>query len=180
MPLSPTRFALKYPTKLFGVRQTVNNASLLFCSLKPAREPAIFRTRLLWFVENMSASRDRIHGELFKLYKHDRGSGIHGKGWLQASLGGKHRAFVENCWVLISRSRRALYRGGCASAAYSTNRKHLVMRQTYGWQWKKSRDVVSRQSFWHLGDYGTPGVIRTPDPLLRRQVLYPAELRAHS
>ena len=27
---------------------------------------------------------------------------------------------------------------------------------------------------------GTPGVIRTPDPLLRRQVLYPAELRAHS
>ncbi len=25
---------------------------------------------------------------------------------------------------------------------------------------------------------GTPGVIRTPDPLLRRQVLYPAELRA--
>src|SRR5208337_139411 len=27
---------------------------------------------------------------------------------------------------------------------------------------------------------GTPGVIRTPDPLLRRQVLYPAELRAHT
>ena len=27
---------------------------------------------------------------------------------------------------------------------------------------------------------GTPGVIRTPDPLLRRQVLYPAELRAQS
>ena len=27
---------------------------------------------------------------------------------------------------------------------------------------------------------GTPGVIRTPDPLLRRQVLYPAELRAHA
>ena len=26
---------------------------------------------------------------------------------------------------------------------------------------------------------GTPGVIRTPDPLLRRQVLYPTELRAH-
>ena len=29
------------------------------------------------------------------------------------------------------------------------------------------------------GISGTPGVIRTPDPLLRRQVLYPAELRAH-
>ena len=27
---------------------------------------------------------------------------------------------------------------------------------------------------------GTPGVIRTPDPLLRRQVLYPAELRAQN
>ena len=27
---------------------------------------------------------------------------------------------------------------------------------------------------------GTPGEIRTPDPLLRRQVLYPAELRAHA
>ena len=27
--------------------------------------------------------------------------------------------------------------------------------------------------------YGTPGGTRTPDPLLRRQMLYPAELRAH-
>ena len=27
---------------------------------------------------------------------------------------------------------------------------------------------------------GTPGEIRTPDPLVRSQVLYPAELRAHS
>ena len=26
--------------------------------------------------------------------------------------------------------------------------------------------------------YGTPGEIRTPDPLVRSQVLYPAELRA--
>ena len=26
--------------------------------------------------------------------------------------------------------------------------------------------------------YGAPGEIRTPDPLLRRQMLYPAELRA--
>ena len=28
--------------------------------------------------------------------------------------------------------------------------------------------------------YGTPGEIRTPDPLVRSQVLYPAELRAHN
>jgi hypothetical protein len=27
--------------------------------------------------------------------------------------------------------------------------------------------------------YGAPGETRTPDPLLRRQTLYPAELRAH-
>ena len=27
--------------------------------------------------------------------------------------------------------------------------------------------------------FGTPGEIRTPDPLVRSQVLYPAELRAH-
>jgi hypothetical protein len=27
---------------------------------------------------------------------------------------------------------------------------------------------------------GAPGEIRTPDPLLRRQMLYPAELRARS
>ena len=26
---------------------------------------------------------------------------------------------------------------------------------------------------------GAPGAIRTPDPLVRSQVLYPAELRAH-
>ena len=28
--------------------------------------------------------------------------------------------------------------------------------------------------------YGAPGEIRTPDPLVRSQVLYPAELRAHT
>ena len=27
--------------------------------------------------------------------------------------------------------------------------------------------------------FGAPGAIRTPDPLVRSQVLYPAELRAH-
>ena len=31
-----------------------------------------------------------------------------------------------------------------------------------------------------LDDVGTPGEIRTPDPLVRSQVLYPAELRAQS
>ena len=27
--------------------------------------------------------------------------------------------------------------------------------------------------------YGAPGEIRTPDPLVRSQILYPTELRAH-
>jgi hypothetical protein len=30
-----------------------------------------------------------------------------------------------------------------------------------------------------LGKNGAPGEIRTPDPLVRSQMLYPAELRAH-
>ena len=30
-----------------------------------------------------------------------------------------------------------------------------------------------------LIDYGAPGRIRTPDPLIRSQVLYPAELPVH-
>jgi hypothetical protein len=29
------------------------------------------------------------------------------------------------------------------------------------------------------GESGAPGEIRTPDPLVRSQVLYPTELRAH-
>jgi len=31
---------------------------------------------------------------------------------------------------------------------------------------------------WRLNN-GAPGEIRTPDPLVRSQILYPAELRAH-
>ena len=33
---------------------------------------------------------------------------------------------------------------------------------------------------WAFFDYGAPGEIRTPDRLVRSQLLYPAELRAHS
>ena len=32
---------------------------------------------------------------------------------------------------------------------------------------------------FHLQLYGAPGEIRTPDRLVRSQVLYPTELRAH-
>ena len=31
----------------------------------------------------------------------------------------------------------------------------------------------------YIQEVGAPGEIRTPDPLLRRQTLYPTELRAH-
>src|SRR5229473_744184 len=43
--------------------------------------------------------------------------------------------------------------------------------------------VVQQRSFRQLIEFprlsGAPGEIRTPDPLLRRQTLYPTELRAH-
>ena len=35
-------------------------------------------------------------------------------------------------------------------------------------------------TFAILGTKNTPGAIRTRDPLLRRQLLYPAELRTHN
>jgi hypothetical protein len=40
--------------------------------------------------------------------------------------------------------------------------------------------MVSVNSFgWNgIEEHGAPGVIRTRDPLLRRQTLYPTELRA--
>ncbi len=36
-----------------------------------------------------------------------------------------------------------------------------------------------RQETLRFFRIGAPGEIRTPDPLVRSQVLYPAELRAH-
>ncbi len=44
---------------------------------------------------------------------------------------------------------------------------------------KDANEVHGKRSRPKLGN-GAPGAIRTPDPLLRRQVLYPAELRAHT
>ena len=42
-------------------------------------------------------------------------------------------------------------------------------------KYKKNRSTLSVKRF----SYGTPGGIRTPDPLVRSQILYPAELLAH-
>ena len=41
-----------------------------------------------------------------------------------------------------------------------------------------SRQIGSSDSLCLLAKSGAPGVARTRDPLLRRQTLYPAELRA--
>ena len=41
---------------------------------------------------------------------------------------------------------------------------------------KKGLQAMNLQAF---GNNGAPGEIRTPDHLVRSQVLYPAELRAH-
>src|SRR5882672_10022455 len=47
----------------------------------------------------------------------------------------------------------------------------------------RDRVEMRRRSLRQLTDFsrvsGAPGEIRTPDPLLRRQTLYPTELRAH-
>ena len=40
-------------------------------------------------------------------------------------------------------------------------------------------DWGERQLFKFIRSDGAPGGTRTPDPLLRRQTLYPTELRAH-
>ena len=41
---------------------------------------------------------------------------------------------------------------------------------------KFSNRLVLLNLFRKLGENGAPGRIRTPDPLIRSQVLYPAEL----
>ena len=41
------------------------------------------------------------------------------------------------------------------------------------------KKAVRREAACFLGTDGTPGMIRTCDPLIRSQVLYPAELRVH-
>jgi integrase len=56
---------------------------------------------------------------------------------------------------------------GQLEGGYVTNHVTKVLPEAV-----EARKVIERN--------GTPGVIRTPDPLLRRQVLYPAELRAHA
>ena len=40
--------------------------------------------------------------------------------------------------------------------------------------------IESKMAYFKLREVGTPGRIRTPDPLVRSEMLYPAELRAHN
>ena len=39
--------------------------------------------------------------------------------------------------------------------------------------------IESKMAYFKLREVGTPGRIRTPDPLVRSEMLCPAELRAH-
>jgi hypothetical protein len=48
----------------------------------------------------------------------------------------------------------------------------LLNKQMVGWDWILAQTIEKKCS-------GAPGETRTPDPLLRRQTLYPTELRAH-
>src|SRR5262249_51368924 len=48
----------------------------------------------------------------------------------------------------------------------------------FGWRNTSARGIAGWVDEIHEGKDGAPWVIRTPDLLLRRQTLYPAELRA--
>ena len=41
------------------------------------------------------------------------------------------------------------------------------------------QSLLQRNTFWFLERFGEPGGIRTPDPRLRRPMLYPTELLTH-
>ena len=51
-------------------------------------------------------------------------------------------------------------------------------RQKQSYESKKERVCRKRQNYvsFHKGQFGGLGRIRTPDPLIRSQVLYPTEL----
>src|ERR1017187_6672801 len=61
-------------------------------------------------------------------------------------------------------------RKGSASATYSTLKARAPQHVVYSLFWAGAISPF---------ECGTPGRIRTADLLLRRQTLYPAELRAH-
>ena len=69
-------------------------------------------------------------------------------------------ALTFSCWVRCD--------SGC-SLLHSLLSSHGALR--------KIRNFFA--TFAILGTKNTPGAIRTRDPLLRRQLLYPAELRTH-
>ena len=50
-------------------------------------------------------------------------------------------------------------------------RERKRVKRASGWFWDLMNSHVARS--------GAPGGTRTPNPLLRRQMLYPIELRAH-
>jgi hypothetical protein len=74
--------------------------------------------------------------------------------------------------VIISTSR--------SSGGFSSTKAELDGRQGSYVTFHDTKPFLDNSLSRQLIDkYGTPGVTRTRDPLLRRQVLYPTELRAH-
>ena len=120
-------------------------------------------------------------------------------------LGGAHQSFVvlPQALLMVASGSGVVFTG--KQASQQVNAKHFSMARPEGLEpptlcfevrrrriysaelrdgWRilpahfagrvcKTQLIVLRKS-------GAPGGIRTPDPLLRRQMLYPSELRAHS
>src|SRR5580692_8496604 len=66
-----------------------------------------------------------------------------------------------------------------AATAGTKEAKRAVLMNSSRTRWRNSTGNPEQlEDRRKAGENGAPGEIRTPDPLLRRQMLYPAELRA--
>ncbi len=67
----------------------------------------------------------------------------------------------------------------------SNDARKQRLKNRFGKRWNRGRSKTyttlrSVQKYHFCWENGAPGETRTPDPLLRRQTLYPTELRARS
>ena len=91
---------------------------------------------------------------------------------------------MESSWVGLLGN---LTLGACHTPTESCVVGHFITRFTAkGFFWSTvwsplaPKTMKFSKSFkWLALEDGTPGEIRTPDQLVRSQLLYPAELRAH-
>ena len=68
--------------------------------------------------------------------------------------------------------------GGWGLSAHRSTGGRLVSKATVRYTKIKGLQSLNCKPLFLLPVFGAPGAIRTPDPLVRSQVLYPAELRA--